>query len=106
MNEGFRIAGGFEDVTLCDQIIAETLVIVDFAIEDNPDGSVFIGNRLVAAREINDTETPHSDRAIAIGVEAFIVRTAVDHAITHRLHERLTSGRVKGKKSCNSTHRF
>ena len=76
---------GGEAMTLARQIFAESLVVVNLAVENNPDGAVFIGDRLMASGEVDDAQSPHTDRATAIDMETFVVGPAMDDLVAHRL---------------------
>jgi hypothetical protein len=58
-------------------------MIVDFAIEDDPKRAIFIRNRLVAARHIDNAEAPHADANSAVGIKAVVVRSAMGNEATH-----------------------
>ncbi len=48
MNDGFRIGIRPEGVTARDQIVAQLFIVVDFAVENDPDRSVFIRDGLMS----------------------------------------------------------
>src|SRR5262245_59216820 len=70
------VASGFEQ-------IAQLLVVVDLAVEHDPNGSVFVRNRLVAVVQIDDAEAPHAEGNAVGQVDAFVVWSAVDHGVAH-----------------------
>ncbi len=65
------------------QQVAKLLVVVDLAVEDDPHGSVFVRNRLVAVVQIDDAQTPHAQGNAVAEVNAFVVWSAVDHGAAH-----------------------
>src|SRR5258708_1563018 len=73
MNDGFGIAIGAIAVAALLQFLAQFGVIVDFAVEDNPNCAVFVAERLVPAGDINDAQTAHADCGWPVGINAFIV---------------------------------
>src|SRR5579862_4181998 len=54
VNNGFRVAVSAIMVTLFLQPRTEFLVVVDFAVENQPDRSVFVADRLVARLKVDD----------------------------------------------------
>jgi hypothetical protein len=67
------------------QLLAQSRVVVDFAVENNPDGTIFVAERLMAGRKIDNAQAPHADSYGAGGVNSLIVRSAMDHGGTHPL---------------------
>ena len=83
VHQRFGVAVGFEAVAGAKQICAQFPEIVDLAVEDYPDGSVFIRHGLVAGREIDDAEPPHPEAAAAVDMIAFVIRAAIPDLIAH-----------------------
>src|SRR5438132_12127230 len=54
----------------------ELAVVIDLTIEDDPEGSVFVGQRLVAGRQVDDAQTTHPDAATAVPVKPTAIRPA------------------------------
>jgi hypothetical protein len=88
VDECFGVTVGFELMALADQVLAESLVVVDLTIEDHPDRAVFIRNGLMAGMEIDNAETAHADSAAAIDVETLVIGAAVPDLIAHGAHLR------------------
>ena len=44
------------------EIAAQLAMVVDLAVEDDPDRAVFVGHRLVAAGAIDDRQTAMAER--------------------------------------------
>ena len=84
MDQRFGIAVGSKPVPGANQIAAKLLIVIDFAVEHDPYRTVFIRNRLMTGVEIDNAQAPHADRAIAIYVIAFVIRTAMPDRIAHR----------------------
>src|SRR5574341_562257 len=108
MNDGLGGGGGIELVAAGDQVFAQIVMVVDFAIEDDPDRTVLVRDRLVAAGDVNDRKAAHSDGGLARDVIAFIIRPAVsDHAahprnqVARRVHVR---SHIRSNYSSNTTH--
>ena len=86
MNDSFRVAFCRKAVAFPDQILAQRLIIVDLAVEDNPHRAVLVGDWLMTCSQIDNAQPPHADRAAAIHVEALIIGPAMDNLIAHGLH--------------------
>ena len=95
---------GAELVAARDQVLPEFLVVVDLAVEDHPDGPVFVRDGLVAGAEIDDAEAAHADAARAVGVDAFVVRAAMADDVGHGAHCVWLGLSVTQQKSCDTTH--
>lgn len=97
---GVAMAGGFEGGS-------EGGVVEDFAIEDNPGGSVFVGHGLVAAMEVDDGEAAVAERdAVGLTVEeAEVVGSTVADGRGHALQNRSGGrGRLDRNKAGNAAH--
>ena len=60
-----------------DELLAQGEMVVDLAIEHDPERAVFVRNRLMPARHIDNAEPPHADADCAIRIKAFVVGTAM-----------------------------
>jgi hypothetical protein len=80
MNEdlGVRVAGA-KDVTELHEFVTELDVVVDLTIEDDPDRSILIPHRLMAAGNINDRQAPVTEMhaKLFINPKAFSVGPAM-----------------------------
>jgi hypothetical protein len=85
---------------------AELDVVVDLAIEDQPDRAVFISHRLMPGRrEIYDGQPPMAESDAAIDIQTAIVRTAMQHGVAHRAQLRLVNGpSIKSKNTDDTAH--
>src|SRR5262249_38925257 len=61
MDDGLGIARGVKDMAAALQLAAELLEVVDFAVEDYPDRSVLVVNRLAAGLGVDDAEAAHAE---------------------------------------------
>ena len=105
MDDRFRVAGGLEDVAAPLQIAPQLLVVVDLAVEDDPDGAVLVRDRLEAVAQIDDAEAAHADGDAVADVDALIVGTAVRHDAAHRADLVLTNGlSVPPDYACDAAH--
>src|SRR5216684_1249906 len=81
-------------------------MVIDFAVEDDPDGPRFVTDRLVASGDINDAEAAHANTDWAIGIDAFIVRATMRHSGAHLPHGARIGARILPEfhHPCDSTH--
>ena len=105
----FAVAAGAECVAdLAFQSLAMLLVIVDFAVADQPDGAVGVGERLVTAGEIDDGETSMTERGEGVVMNALSVGTAMAQSTQHALDELIASGIVAddGRDAAHESRQF
>ena len=81
-------------------------VVVDRAVEDEGEAPVGARHRLVPVGRVDDREPAHADGGIAGGVEAAVVRPAVDLALHHARYGRLALrlGEFRGKNAGYAAH--
>src|SRR5215469_1075989 len=81
-------------------------MIVDFAIEDDPERVIFVRERLMPGGKVDNAQAPHADSDPAFGVDAFIVRAAMRHHPAHPPQDRSVGVRVpvESYDSSDSTH--
>jgi hypothetical protein len=56
MYDDLGIRLGFEDMALAEEVVAKGLIVVDLAVEDDPDRAVLIGKRLVSPGQVDDRQ--------------------------------------------------
>ncbi len=88
VHQDFRVATGGKAMSLRLEAGAQLAVIVDLAIEHDDDGAVLVGDRLMAARHVDDAEALGAEADAVGDVEALVVRPAVDHGVRHSLQHR------------------
>jgi hypothetical protein len=64
---------------------AQLAIIVDLAVEDHPNGSVFVRDRLPAGGQIDDAEAPHAQAHAPFDPIALVIRAAVPDLVAHGL---------------------
>ena len=85
VDDGLCIRPGAKHVTAGGQEPTEVVMVVDLAVEHNPDLSVFIGHRLLAAGAVDDGKTTMA-KLDPGGVErAAAVRPAMVEGVGHGL---------------------
>ena len=67
------------------EVCPELAVVVDLAVEDDPDAPPFARHRLVAGREIDDLEPSHGESRGPLDEDAFVVGPAVGKPLVHPL---------------------
>src|SRR5262249_15142827 len=83
VDDRFRITGRLEDVATALQVAVEVLIVVNLAVEDDPDAPVLVRDRLEAIIEVDDAETAHADGDAVADVDTFIVGPTVRHDAAH-----------------------
>src|SRR5687768_9947737 len=107
VNDGFGVAAGLEHVATTLEIAAQLAVVVDLPVEDNPDGPVFVGDRLMAAREVDDAQPAHAERHAVTEIHPLVVRTAVHDRGAHAADVRLRyRSSIPAHDSGNAAHRY
>ena len=81
-------------------------MVIDLAVEDDPDILVLVGQRLMAALDVNDAQPPHGQADILFDEEAFVVGPAMrDPAVHAGQHVTLDVPVAIGKEdAADSTH--
>src|SRR5205823_12432596 len=74
-----------ESVTGREITLVQFLKIVDFAIKRDPDGSVLVRERLMAALHINNGQPAERQPDARSAVVAFVVRPAMVNGVGHTL---------------------
>src|SRR5215510_14727688 len=69
------------------EFFAQFEEVIYFTVEHYPDCAVLIGDRLVAGGEIDDRESPHSQRDIGYEVGTFVVGASVKELSGHRVRD-------------------
>ena len=94
------MASGFE-------ISTQLLMVVDFAVKDDPDVFVFVGQGLMPGLEVDDAKPAHGKADASFHEETAIIRTAMNDLIIHGSQAFALNPRVAlcQKDSANSTHK-
>src|SRR5688572_9880579 len=107
MDDRLRVAVGLEDVAGAFEVAAQLPVVVDLAVEDDPDRAVLVRDRLLAAFEIDDAEAPHAERDAFADVDAFLIGAAVHDGPAHPADLLLEDRRaVPPHDTGNATHGY
>jgi len=84
VDDGFGVGVRTEDVALSRQRLLQLAMVVDLAVEDNPDGSILVGERLRAAGAIDDGQPSVRERDPRPRKIPFAVRAAMGNPSRHR----------------------
>src|SRR5438874_353903 len=82
-----RVAAGGEPAAARLQLAAQVAEVVDLAVEDERDGAVLASHRLLAGDEVDDRQTRHPERGLAVQIAAGVVGAAVLEALQHRVED-------------------
>jgi len=94
------------------QILSQSAEIVDFSIEDHPDGPVLVGHRLpTGLRQVDNAQPPVAETAtntaLMAAIDVGIVRPPMSQEIRHPSQESFIDRRPgKIKFSADTTHRL
>ena len=89
MHQHFGVGPGAKSMTARFQLRPQLLEVVDLAVEDHPEGAVFVAHRLMAAGEIDDRQAAESEancRSTAAwgrDPSTVVIRSAMDQCIRH-----------------------
>src|SRR5258706_9255366 len=105
MNDGFRVAGGAEDMAMLLEIPAQLAIVVDLAVEHDPDRAVLVGDRLESIVEVNDAQAAHADGHAVAHVDALIVGAAMRDDTAHGADLVLANlPSVPANDACDAAH--
>jgi hypothetical protein len=97
VNDGFGVAIGAVLMAALNQRLAQRAMIVNFAVEDDPEGAIFVRDRLMPGFEVDDAKAAHADSRAAVGVEAVVVGAAMRHDVAHLAESRSIGPRARFK---------
>ena len=83
MDDCLRIAMGPEIVPPRLQAAAQLSIVVDFAVEHDADGVVFVADRLLAGVQVDNAETAHGQPDVSGNEETVVIGPAVTNALVH-----------------------
>jgi hypothetical protein len=74
MDYNFGVRGGLETVTRSLESLPELRKIVDLAVENDPNGLVFVGKRLPSSIDVDNAETTVAEPDSGVKIVSFVVR--------------------------------
>src|SRR5690349_15035922 len=106
MNNRFGIGVGGETMAALQQLLSQLGIIVDFTVEQNPNGAVLVGNWLMSPGNVNYAEAavPQSDSGGDINPG--VVRPAMTQGVVHAADDFTPDHRLafEFRDSANSAH--
>ena len=86
MDDHFGVRVGAEPVPPRLELGSQLSVIVDLAVEHDPYAAVFVGDRLMAAGDVDDAQATDPQDRRGIDMDPVIVRPAVAQRLRHGVH--------------------
>jgi hypothetical protein len=87
MDQDFNIGLRAKAVSLCNHFISELAMIEDLAVTNQKDGLILIRQRLVASKQVNDTQPPETESNTIIDKISAIVRATMRKRLRHCLDD-------------------
>src|ERR1700722_6681528 len=87
VDDHLGVGGRVEAVARGFQVTSQFPVVVDFAVEDDPDRAILVVDWLVPGREIDDAEPPHAERDAGVHPDTLVVRAAMADDGAHAVDE-------------------
>jgi hypothetical protein len=106
VNDDLGVATSAKPVPTANQPLAQGYMIVNFAIEHDPDRVVFVADWLMPGCKIYDAEAAHAQSNIALRERALVIGTTMDNGARHPAQDFGTdlSARLKVQDAHNPTH--
>src|SRR5258708_1767508 len=108
VGDGLGVALGAIPMPASLQIGAESPVVVEFAVVNDPKILVFVCDGLMPGPDVDDAQATHGQSDVAVHVKTVVVRTAMDNALIHLCQgctlDSLTS--IGMENSANATHDY
>jgi hypothetical protein len=86
VDNDLRVSGGLELVTARKQSLTQLRIIVDFAIKDDPNRAVLVGERLGACAQVDDRKPKMAETNRTAKIYAPSIRATMTHDIEHSLN--------------------
>jgi hypothetical protein len=106
VHDHLRVRARAEVMAAGRELRGELAVVVDLTVEDDPDRTVLVGQRLISGLEIDDTEPPHSEAQRTVEMLAASVRAPMEKGLRHtaKRHPRRGLGRITRLKAEDPAH--
>jgi hypothetical protein len=78
VDKDFRVRSGFEVMALFNQALAKLEIIINLAVEDNPNRTVLVAKRLTAALQVNDAQAAVSQSNVTFKLKSLPIGPTVD----------------------------
>ena len=108
VNDHFGIAAGAEHMAQRLQFGNQFLVVVDLAVVDDRDAAVFVVQRLLAGRQIDDRQPPVAEAHPRLQMQSAFVGAAVELRLVHPIEEATVDfpPALAVENTCYSAHRI
>src|SRR5579859_3951473 len=85
----------------------ELAVVINLTVEGNPDGLIFVRQRLVPAGKVNNAQPPVAEAELPVNVPAFVIGAAMHHRVRCALQRSAIGGRLRAEieYSADAAHR-
>ena len=87
VHDHFGVAVGRETMAAFFQLGPQGAIVIDLAVVHDLDRAVFIPDRLIAARHVDDRQPPHRQPQAAVDEEPVAVRAAMNKGRVHALQQ-------------------
>src|ERR1700691_6778442 len=108
MDNHFGVSVRSQAMAAAQKLSAEFGEVINLSVENYPDGAILVKDRLMAARQIDDTEAAHSEAGSIFDKDSFVIRAAMHDGLAHAVNRRRINpiARCGADDTCNSTHAF
>jgi hypothetical protein len=106
MSNYFGIGMSGKGVATLQEQLAKFRIVVNFSIQQDPNGSVLVGKRLVPASYVNDAQPAVAKTDVGGHIDPGVVRTAVSQRVIHAL-DQVAGDRVRAANindAANAAH--
>src|ERR1041384_7476310 len=105
VDDRFGVAVCLEAMSGILELLAEFAVVINLSVEDDPGGAIRVGDRLLAALQINDCETAHRQAHAVIEVKSIFIGPAMMNCFVHAREQLAVDRRaITTNNSCYATH--
>jgi hypothetical protein len=66
-----------------DELLTQRSMVVNFAVENDPESAIFVADGLMTSDEVDDAQPAHAKSNTALLVYAFVIRAAMYHCPAH-----------------------
>src|ERR1700730_3302519 len=89
MNDHLGIGVGGKTVAALFELVTQFGEVVNLAVIHNPNRLIFVENRLVPTRQVDDAEPAHPQSDAALHEDALVVRATMHDGLTHPMNHGL-----------------
>src|SRR5690349_11088020 len=106
MEDALGIRACPEFVTMLEEICVQIREVVRLAVEDDPQRFIFVGDGLVTALHVDDSQPPHAQSDSRFEMETIAIRAAMDNSLGHGFDSRpLRDLVICIRNSTNAAHK-